>query len=117
MESLTGKQPIGNQQHAGIDANGVTRKRCLLVENVREPSREAFRRAGEHPHREAAPPVDAGMVRGVRALEVTVVEGAGISDDVGVEGTGHHDGNPSPNGAISPASDSAHRSRAPFAAE
>jgi putative transposase len=34
MESLTGKQPVGNQQHAGVDADGMPGKERTVLSDA-----------------------------------------------------------------------------------
>jgi hypothetical protein len=72
MESLTGKQPVGNQQHASVDANCMTRKWRTILQCLGEPSGETLGWACK-PHRGPAPPVDLGVEGGVRSAEVAVV--------------------------------------------
>src|SRR5579875_3424390 len=58
MESLTGKQPVGNHQQAGVDAAGSPRERARVAQRGGGTQGKPIRRPPQQRHPGAPPPVD-----------------------------------------------------------
>src|ERR1700730_7833390 len=91
MKKPPGQQTVGDEQQARVRSDRMPRERDFLVQSLGGFWGETVRRTCE-PHRKTAAAVDRGVVPGVWPVEVAVVLGALVRDDVGVERSGYQDG-------------------------